>query len=172
MVKIEAFNNSILVGGQEFPKDTLTFKIVRKNGVDLVRIFKLNGTTLSLGQYFEYIDSLDAQYTSLSALIDDLRLMFEGGGGTSGGATEVTQLQNKTLLESIDSELSFKGKLLRWDDYSTSDIYLGYADSGSVDANPVWAVKKIEESTGIITWADGDKSFDNIWDDRLTLTYV
>ena len=64
MVKIEAFANSIMVGGTQFPKDTLTYKVVRQKKLDLVKIAKLSGTTLALGQYFEYIDASDNQYTN------------------------------------------------------------------------------------------------------------
>jgi len=52
--------------------------------------------------------------------------------------------------------------------------YLGYADAGSLTSASVWAIKKIDEITNdvSITWADGNTNFDNIWDNRLTLTYA
>ena len=63
-------------------------------------------------------------------------------------------------------------KLLQVDTVGNT-TYLGYADAGSVTSGAVWAVKRIVESGNdvVITWADGDKDYNNIWDNRLTLTY-
>jgi hypothetical protein len=53
--------------------------------------------------------------------------------------------------------------------------YIGDADPSSATSDAGWSIKKIviEASTGStsITWADGNASFDNIWDDHLTLNY-
>lgn len=50
--------------------------------------------------------------------------------------------------------------------------YLGRAPTGSSTAGAVWQIRKIDETTGtIITWADGNDSFDNIWDNRESLSY-
>jgi len=63
--------------------------------------------------------------------------------------------------------------LLQVDSVGTT-TYLGYADAGSLTSASVWAIKKIDEITNdvSITWADGNTNFDNIWDNRLTLTYA
>jgi hypothetical protein len=52
--------------------------------------------------------------------------------------------------------------------------YIGEATPGSITSDPVWRVKRMDESGDpelIITYADGDSNFDNVWDNRLTLTY-
>lgn len=62
---------------------------------------------------------------------------------------------------------------LQLDEASASVTYVGNATPGSVTSSAVWQVKKIT-ITGAdiaITWADGDAEFDNVWDDRATLTY-
>ena len=62
--------------------------------------------------------------------------------------------------------------LLQVDSVGTT-TYLGYAQAGTTTSAGTWAIKRIIE-TGqdvSITWADGNKDYDNIWDDRLTLTY-
>ena len=59
------------------------------------------------------------------------------------------------------------------DDVGSGITYLGEAEPGAVTSNSVWRIKKIVE-TGpdvAITWADGDDLFDNIWDNRLSLSY-
>lgn len=64
-------------------------------------------------------------------------------------------------------------KAVRIDDYSDTNIqYVGKAEPGTATSAASWQIMKIDESTGtIITWADGDDNFDNIWDNRTSLTY-
>jgi hypothetical protein len=59
-------------------------------------------------------------------------------------------------------------------DSSVANVtYVGQADPGSDTSDPVWRIKRITETlTGAsIDWADGSGAFDQVWDDRLTLTY-
>lgn len=58
------------------------------------------------------------------------------------------------------------------DTSSANTVYVGLAPVGSLGSDPVWQIKKIYTSSGmIITWADGDAEFNNNWDNRLSLTY-
>lgn len=66
---------------------------------------------------------------------------------------------------------------LRLDDTTTTNVtYIGKAvltGSAIATSSAVWQIQKIDETTGmIITWADGDASFNNIWDNRASLTYA
>ncbi len=54
---------------------------------------------------------------------------------------------------------------------SASYVYVGKARPASSTASTVWQVKRIEASTGSVTWCDGDSKFDNTWSGRLTHTY-
>ena len=71
-----------------------------------------------------------------------------------------------------NSASTFNGNLLQVDTVG-STTYLGYAEAGSITSGSVWAIKRIVESGQdvVITWADGDKDYNNIWDNRLALTY-
>lgn len=62
---------------------------------------------------------------------------------------------------------------VRLDDAGGGVTYVGNAVAGSVTSASVWQIKKIVESAGdiTITYADGDSLFDNIWDNRASLTY-
>lgn len=52
-------------------------------------------------------------------------------------------------------------------------IYLGKAEIATVTSAAKWQIKKIDQTNGIIiTWADGNDLFDNIFDDYLTLNYL
>ncbi len=58
-------------------------------------------------------------------------------------------------------------------DNATSVItYIGDAIPGTLTSAAAWRIKKLDETTGLImTWADGNALFDNIWDNRAALTY-
>ena len=62
---------------------------------------------------------------------------------------------------------------LQYDDVGSGVAYLGEAAVGAVTSAAVWRIKKIVETAGdiVVTWADGDSDFDNIWDNRLSLSY-
>ena len=49
--------------------------------------------------------------------------------------------------------------------------YTCEAQPGSLSSAAVWQISKYQDSTGIMLWADGNANFDNIADDRATLTY-
>ena len=90
---------------------------------------------------------------------------------------EVEVANMQTLIDAVGNINITVGnladKLLQVDSVGTT-TYLGYADAGSLTSAPLWAIKKIDEVSNdvAITWADGNTNFDNIWDNRLTLTYA
>lgn len=52
--------------------------------------------------------------------------------------------------------------------------YLGKAQVGSLTSAAVWQIQKLEfglDGDVTITWADGNAAFDNIWDNRVFLSY-
>lgn len=53
-------------------------------------------------------------------------------------------------------------------------FYIGEADPGSASSSAVWRIKYVViagDGDVSTTWADGDALFDNVWDDRATLSY-
>lgn len=62
-------------------------------------------------------------------------------------------------------------------DFNTAQtqLYKGEANPGSAESGSVWRISFItiatEDSDVVEIWADGNANFDNIWDDRLTLSY-
>lgn len=59
------------------------------------------------------------------------------------------------------------------DDTTTASVtYVGFASPGTVTSVASWRIMKIDESSGTsVTWADGDADFDNVWDNRASLSY-
>ena len=62
---------------------------------------------------------------------------------------------------------------LQFDDAGSGVSYVGMAAVGTLTSAALWRVKKMAETGAdiAITWADGDSSFDNIWDNRASLSY-
>lgn len=56
---------------------------------------------------------------------------------------------------------------------TSGDItYFGLAAPGTAESTAKWQARKIDTSSGVvITWADGDSSFDNVATDLSSLTY-
>jgi hypothetical protein len=79
---------------------------------------------------------------------------------------------NATIQATLDRPLT-PDLTMRIDDTSTSNVtYIGKARVGTPTSDAYWQIKKIDNSSGvIITWCDGNLEFDNVWDDRTSLTY-
>jgi hypothetical protein len=62
---------------------------------------------------------------------------------------------------------------VRYDEVDANTAYLGLAAIDSNISQPVWQIKKLDFTTGVIMlWADGNSNFDNVWNDRATITYT
>lgn len=58
----------------------------------------------------------------------------------------------------------------RKDDTGTY-LYLGEAVPGTATSAAGWRISRVTNADSTIVWADGDGSFDNIWDNRASLSY-
>lgn len=74
------------------------------------------------------------------------------GGSLGGGATEYET---------------------RVDEPNAATTYVGQAATNSAVGDPVWKIKRIliSGTETIIEWADGNSNFDNVWNNRASLTY-
>ena len=64
-------------------------------------------------------------------------------------------------------------KSIKIDEVDSATTYLGASSPGASSADAVWQVRRILV-TGTVTefeFADGDADYDNVWDDRATLSY-
>ena len=61
----------------------------------------------------------------------------------------------------------------RIDDATSTVTYIGQAIVGSSESDSVWQIKRITTTGSVIDikFADGDSDFDNVWNDRASLTY-
>ena len=58
-------------------------------------------------------------------------------------------------------------------DQQATVIYIGSAPMNSLSSDPIWTIKVLNISGGLITilWANGNDLNINIWDNRASLTY-
>lgn len=71
---------------------------------------------------------------------------------------------------------SIRRKVL-WDGADPLVNYMGEASFGSATSDPVWRITRLtfsglDNSDLTLECADGNDEFDNVWDDRLVLTYL
>lgn len=80
-----------------------------------------------------------------------------GGISTGNGFKTVRNVEEKTLIDAVNS----------------TTTYIGKAKTGTATSSASWQIKKISTSSTITTinYADGDDIYNNVWDDRLSLTY-
>jgi len=80
-------------------------------------------------------------------------------GGVSNGAGYKTTriIEEKTIIDEVDS----------------STMYIGKALVGTATSAALWQIKKMTVSSTVTTfnYADGNDSYDNIWDNRTGLSY-
>lgn len=82
-------------------------------------------------------------------------------GHIDGIETLLTSLNDKT-----DGSLTLRMATVG------SITYIGKANIGSATSSASWQVKRIDETSGLVAmWADGNSNFDNIWDNRASLSY-
>lgn len=80
-------------------------------------------------------------------------------------ATEETQL---LVLNGVGSLYT-----VRIDEVDATTTYFGFAAVGSSTASAVWRIKRMTVSGTVtsILFADGNSNFDNVWDNRASLSY-
>lgn len=99
------------------------------------------------------------------------KVLLRGQDATSGNFYNIGAVDNGDgtfgMATSNTPALS-----VRIDDTADPTIYIGKAPIGSTTASAVWQIAKLDTSSGLIkTWADASSSFNQIWDNRSSLTY-
>lgn len=59
------------------------------------------------------------------------------------------------------------------DEVNSNLTYLGVAKLGTAGSDAKWQIRRIQKVSSVtsIQYADGNRRFDNVWDDRASLTY-
>lgn len=100
------------------------------------------------------------------------------GGGASGGATSDNQVEMIAQLDEILTALSTdtedKRLTVRLDQVSDTLFYVGKALIGKVDSDANWLIVRYTQTGAILKseYANGVETFNQVWNNRATLTYV
>lgn len=80
-----------------------------------------------------------------------------------------TETAGKKALDTniVTPELS-----LRFDQVSTSLMYLAEGIFGALDSDANWKIKKIEITGTSVSIKNASEQFDQVWNNRTSLTYV
>lgn len=110
----------------------------------------------------DYVPMRRVQKVGNKLLFDD---SFYGGGG--GGAAAIPNVGGSVPVVNPDGTYvnAATNYATRLDDFTTTNVtYIGKSVIGSAVGSAVWQIQKIDETTGmVITWADGNSNFDNVW---------
>ncbi len=84
-----------------------------------------------------------------------------------GDAGSTSAITNDTPLPTASAAYA-----TRIDEASATVSYVGKAALGSATSAAAWQIQKLDSTSGlIVTWADSNADFDNVWDNRASLTY-
>lgn len=104
-----------------------------------------------------------------------LPVTMAGGGG---GATSENQLEMigylDDILTEIQSDTANKTLTVRLDEVSDTLFYVGKAVVGSLDSEAKWQVVRYT-TTGVVLkaeYSNGAEAFNQIWNNRTSLTYI
>lgn len=112
----------------------------------------------------------------------------KGGGGGGGNGSPYTDSTGKVMNVELETDGSIPVTVVaggsaaaqtvsKIDDTTTANVvYIGKAElTGAAisTSSAVWQIKKLDTSSIALDkkWADGDSSYNNVWDDRDSLTY-
>lgn len=88
------------------------------------------------------------------------------------GTVTVTNTDLTSLL--LEMQVNNGGMAQQVDD-TGSTLYQGWAEPGSATSGALWRIRRVVSSgtptDTAITFADGNRNFDNIWDNRAALSY-
>lgn len=186
-IAVETIDNAI--AGNEVQVDILTLPALSAGtnnigDVDVLTLPALPAGNNNIG---------DVDIASLPAPLTTV------GGGTEATALRVTLANDSTGVLSIDDNggsLTVDGPLtdaqmratpvpisgtvtasateyiVRVDEASSTITYVGYAIPGTATSAASWRIKRLDSTTGLIVlWAAGTASFNQVWDNRASLSY-
>ena len=116
------------------------------------------------GGFLLSLNELSANSSNASSAADDRKKITKTDVGSKSGI-DVAIISGASGVTNLATQT---------DETTTANTtYVGKATIGSATSSAVWQIFKILDTGGnlAITWADSNDSFDNIWDNRASLTY-
>jgi hypothetical protein len=100
------------------------------------------------------------------------------GGGASGAATSDNQVtiiaQLDDVLTALNSDTEDKRLTVRLDEVSDTLFYVGKALIGKVNSDANWLIIRYTKVGNVLMseYANGSENFDQVWNNRASLTYL
>jgi hypothetical protein len=100
------------------------------------------------------------------------------GGGASGAATSDNQVaiiaQLDDVLTALNTDTEDKRLTVRLDEVSDTLFYVGKALIGKVNSDANWLIIRYTTVGNVLMseYANGSENFNQVWNDRATLTYL
>jgi hypothetical protein len=100
------------------------------------------------------------------------------GGGASGAATSDNQVtiiaQLEDVLTALNTDTEDKRLTVRLDEVSDTLFYVGKALIGKTNSDANWLIIRYTTVGNVLMseYANGSEAFNQVWNDRATLTYV
>jgi hypothetical protein len=164
-------------------------RYVPKGQIREISIVRDTIIKLDLGRGALYDEFLDQSAVDVPAskgvqdLCDQLNGFLQTGiAGFATAAKQDAQIALGTALQASVADIQAKmGTMndkanyepMMVDELNPRTIYKGYALPGSKTSDAVWAIMKITNTLGTLSyqWAAGSKAFANVWDNRTKLVY-
>ena len=111
----------------------------------------------------------DNQVTIISQL-DDL---IANSDAQSGNIATIAEKATAILTE-LQSDISDKRLTVRLDEVSDTLFYVGKAEIGKVDSDANWLIVRYTTVGSILKaeYANGSEAFNQVWNNRTSLTYI
>lgn len=168
--------------------DGIDVRNVIKTQIRGIEVIKSNIIMIDIGDgvleniFIPYADVTVPVKPDPASLRDAILAFLDTGGIEAKEAKQIQEISLltdlkativslQTLVTSIDGKSYYKPIIV--DKSGANVVYNGYAVPGTLSSAALWAIEKVTSSKGIElhTWADGDMKFDNIWNNRESLTY-
>jgi hypothetical protein len=100
------------------------------------------------------------------------------GGGASGAATSDNQVtiiaQLDDVLTALNTDTEDKRLTVRLDEVSDTLFYVGKALIGKVNSDANWLIIRYTKVGNVLMseYANGSENFDQVWNNRASLTYL
>lgn len=158
-------------------------RLILKNQIREVEIVRDTIIKIDIGQgalYNVFVDQTEVTIPATQSVTElrDKIMDFLQNAGNAGVATEQKQIEGnlellnvKNDLDLLNEKLFFEPKLV--DESNANVVYKGFANPGAKKDEAVWAILKITNSKGVLSyeWSKGSKLFNNVWDNRKALVY-
>jgi len=162
---------------------------ITKYQIQQITIIKSSIIKLDLGRgalhnvFINFADvrnPLAANPEDLRDRINEMLLTSVAGNATEvkqdveiGTLSDIREIINNMRMKLDTMGNSILDEPILVDESNPLTIYKGFANIRSKTSDPVWAIQRITNKGEInyYEWANGDRNFDNVWDNRLEYDY-